>query len=71
MFSEDNGKTWYSVKDKTEDLKELSYSGAMWFQEIFQFYKLATEEEIRNFEKLVKADNESRALKLVKKVLGL
>ncbi len=52
-------------------LRELSYSKSMWFEEVFKFFQLATEEEIKKFEELVKADNEDEALKLVKRVLGV
>jgi hypothetical protein len=43
----------------------------MWFEEIFNFFKVANPDEIRSFEALLKRGDEAGALSLVKRVLRI
>lgn len=56
---------------KARDLLELVYPAMVWFEEVFKFYKIATESQIKEFEKLVKLGDETAALNLVKRTLGI
>lgn len=56
---------------KARKLLELIYPAAMYFEEIYRFYKIASKDEIREFERLIKVGDERNALNLVKKRLGI
>jgi len=56
---------------KAKELYELIYPTAMYFEEVFKFYRTATVSQIQEFEKLVKDGNETEALNLVKRTLGI
>jgi hypothetical protein len=56
---------------KARVLYELVYPAAVYFEEVFKFYKLATESQIQEFERLVKSRDETGALNLMKRTLGI
>jgi hypothetical protein len=56
---------------KARALLELIYPTAMYFEEVFKFYRMATESQIQEFENLVKGGDETQALNLVKRILGI
>ena len=56
---------------KARVLYELVYPAMVWLEEVFKFYRTATVSQIQEFEKLVKDGNETEALNLVKRTLGI
>lgn len=50
---------------------EKVYPGAMWVEELFQFYQKANPPDRKAFEILLNDGDEQGALALVKKVLGI
>jgi hypothetical protein len=56
---------------KARALLELVYPAMVWFEEVFKFYKMATESQIKEFEKLVRLGDETEALNLIKRTLGI
>jgi hypothetical protein len=56
---------------KARSLLELVRPAAIWFEEVFKFYKTATGSQVREFEELIRSGNETEALNLVKRVLGI
>lgn len=58
-------------KKETPPMKEVVHANNAGIMEIFKFFNIATEEQKKQFDDLVKIGNQNDALKLVEKVLGI
>ena len=52
-------------------LMEKEYAGNVGFHEMVRFYRIATPEEIKQMEKIIKREDWSAYKKLIKKKLGV
>lgn len=59
------------VINKEESLHEASYEGNIGFQEMVQFYQVATSADIKKMENLIKNNNWNGVKFLFKKILGV
>jgi hypothetical protein len=57
--------------EKEEIIKEASYAGNIGFQEMINFYQVASPSDIKKMEMLVKKASWSGVKKLFQKVLGV
>jgi len=58
-------------KKETPPMKEAVYSNNAGIMEVFEFFKIATDEQKMQFDNFVNNGNHKLALKLVEKVLGI
>jgi hypothetical protein len=50
---------------------EIAYEGNVGLHEVSQFYRFATDEEVKEFEKLIEANDLPNAWELIQKVVGV
>jgi len=63
--------TKHANKKETPAMKEALYAGNAGIMEMFKFFEVATDDQKKQFDDLVNVGNQSAALKLVEKVLGI
>lgn len=57
--------------EREQSIKEAAYAGNLSFEEMIKFYQVATDEQIKKMEKLIKKNSWVGVKKLIKLVLGV